>query len=112
MSNVGISDANGNRLVINADGSLAASSASSVPTDGAVTVNATSTQLLPANTSRLSGFIKNTGTQTVFIKQGATATTSHLPLNPGDLFKVTHQAAVNGIVASGTGTVWAEEENR
>jgi len=97
---------------VDASGSLSLASATSVPTDGAVTVNATSTPILPANTGRLSALIKNTGSQTVYLNQGQAATTSGFPLNPGDALRISHQLAVNGIVASGTGTVYAIGEVR
>jgi hypothetical protein len=90
----------------------ALSVATAVPTDAAVTVNATTTALLAANTGRLSALLKNTGTQTVYLNQGASATTAGFPLNPGDALTIRHQLSVNGIVSSGTGTVYVYEEAR
>lgn len=86
--------------------------ATAVPTDAAVTVNNSTTAILAANTARLSALIKNTGMQAVFLNQNASATTSGFPLNPGDAITIRHQLAVNGIVSSGTGTVYVIEEAR
>lgn len=83
-----------------------------VPTNAAVTVNATTTVLLAANANRTSALIKNTGAQTVFIAFGEAATTAKWPLGAGAAQKITNPLAVNGIVAAGTGSVAVLEEAR
>ena len=86
--------------------------ASTVPTDGAITVNAASTPILPANANRLSALIVNTGTQTVFLFTGGAATTAKFPLAVGASVTYRNQLALTGIVAAGTGTVYVIEEAR
>jgi len=83
-----------------------------VPKNAAVTVAATSTPILIANADRTSALIKNTGAQTVYLAFGEAATTAKFPLAAGATLKITNTLAVNGIVASSTGTVFVIEEGR
>jgi len=109
---VEIVDSAGNAFGSAAFNAGASGSASTVPTDASVTVNATTTVVLAANPTRISALIVNTGSVIVYLKQNGAATTSHFPLNPGASLTIRHQLAVNGIVATGTGTVWVLEEAR
>lgn len=80
--------------------------------DGLVTVNATSTQLRPAEPGRASVSVTNTGTVTVYLKPGDAATTSAFPLQPGSSITYENTAAINAIVASGTGSCYVIAEGR
>jgi hypothetical protein len=87
-------------------------SVDTVGINASVTVNATTTMIAPRNTQRASLLIFNTGAQTVFLAFGEAATTAKFPLAAGRDITITNGLAVNGIVASGTGTVAVLEEGR
>lgn len=90
-------------------------SASTVPTNASVTVNATTTAVLaaPSKSVNRTVLIKNTGAQTVFLAFGESASTAKFPLSAGETLRVTYSAgAINGIVSSGTGTVAVLVEQR
>lgn len=71
-----------------------------------VSVGATSTTILAANTSRLACIIKNISSTTVYIKLGSGATTSCFELGEDDVFITdAYTGIITGIVASGSTTV-------
>lgn len=79
-------------------------------TNTPITINATTTTILAASTSLLGCDIINTGSQTVFVKAGASATTADIPIVAGATYRfpvVPYNQAINGIVTSGTGTIIA-----
>ena len=75
-----------------------------------VSVGVASTTILAANDGRTSFLIRNTGTVDVYISLSATAATTAMLLEVGDiLFCDDYTGAVSGIVASGTGAVRVTE---
>lgn len=99
-------------ILVDEAGNPVGGTATLVPTNAAVTVNATTTAVLAANDDRVAAIIKNTGSQTVYLAFGENATTAKFPLGVGESLRVTNTLAVNGIVASSTGTVFVLEEGR
>lgn len=83
-------------------------------TQGNVTVTTSSTAMIAAHSDRRAAALYNSGSVDVFIGVGATPTTAlfAFKLAPGDYweapFPVT-QAAINGIVASGTCVIQTSE---
>jgi len=81
------------------------------PKNASVSVAATSTALITAATeSERKTLITNTGDRTVFIAFGEAATTAKQPVQVGQTLTTSSLAAINGITASGTGTVFVLAE--
>jgi len=79
--------------------------------DESVEIAATSTEILAANPDRTGWLIHNTGSQSVYIKQGgAAAETTHHELAVDAVLRGSHGEAIYGIVASSTGEVWVTAE--
>ncbi len=75
-----------------------------------VSVGATSTTILAANSARVSYYIENIGSAAVYVYLGTPATTSKLTLNPGDfILGDDYTGIITGIVASGTQNVFVVE---
>lgn len=83
------------------------------PKNASVSVANTSTALLAAAAStetERTTIITNTGDRTVYVAFGEAATTGKFPLQVGQVLKSSSLAAINGITASGTGTVFVLAE--
>ena len=83
------------------------------PSNVAVSVANTTTALLTAAGATIrkrSTIIRNTGDRTVYLAWGENATTSKFPLGVGESFVTKSLLAINGITASGTGTVFVTAE--
>ena len=83
------------------------------PSNAAVSVANTTTALLAAAGATIRKrytIIRNTGDRTVYIAWGENATTSKFPLGVGESFVTKSLLAINGITASGTGTVFVTAE--
>lgn len=75
-----------------------------------VSVGATSTTILAANTARVSYYIENTGSAAVYVYLGTPATTSKLTLSPGDfILGDDYTGIITGIVAAGSENVYVVE---
>ena len=70
-----------------------------------VSVGSSTTTIVAANSSRKFVMFQNVGSQKVFYRFSATATTSDLQLHPTQTAIVYATTVVNGIVASGTANV-------
>jgi hypothetical protein len=87
--------------------------ATSTPKNASVSVTNASTELIAATTaSERKTLIINTGDRTVFLAFGEAATTSKFPLQVGQTLTKSSLDAINGITASGTGTVFVLAEAR
>lgn len=89
-----------------------------VPVTGSpFTITTTAAVVLPANPARASASIYNSGTSTVFIKEGTTPTITtssyNYPLPPNRLWEPDSNfrflGGVQAIVATGTGTLQVSE---
>ena len=106
--NSGNPDAGTQRIV------TAANLVTSANNDGAcVSVTTSSTALLPSFATRKWAAIYNRGTGLVYVKFGATATSSDFPVDPGGAFNwpagVSYSGAVDAISPSGTQSVCVVE---
>lgn len=102
----GTDGTNAQTLKTNSTGQLETVSASgSSATVAAVADSATNVTLLAASTSRLGAMFFNDSTEILYLKLGATATTSSysVKLAPGDLFELPGPNIYNGIVDG----IWA-----
>ena len=82
--------------------------------NASVTVQTTTTALLAAGSGSgaRSTLLKNTGDRTVYVAFGVDAATTHYPLLVGETLRTEFTGAINGITASGTGTVFVLSEGR
>lgn len=81
--------------------------------NAAVSVANTTTALITASAkASRTTLLRNTGDRTVYVGFGASATISMAPLNVGETLKTRFLGAINGITASGTGTVFVLAEAR
>lgn len=101
-------------MQVNSSGVEVKSGSSATPVNASVSVANTSTELIAA-ASGIAGrqtLIRNTGDRTVYVAFGENAATSKFPLNVGETLKTDSLLAINGITASGTGTVFVLAEAR
>jgi hypothetical protein len=81
------------------------------PKNASVSVSNSTTALIAAATeSERKTLITNTGDRVVYVAFGESATTSKYPLQVGQTLTTSSLAAINGITASGTGTVFVLAE--
>ncbi len=75
-----------------------------------VSVGATSTTILAANSARVSYYVENIGNAAVYIYLGSPATTSKLTFNPGDyILGDDYTGIITGITATGSQNVYVVE---